>query len=108
LVNAGASRRDAGIVIGIAAGVGGGLGLVLAPAAAWLLMRHVAIGRALAETALGSAVGAFLGFLLTPATGLIIPYPPLTLALFGFTAAAVRLRVMHRKKGAVAILPSDE
>lgn len=102
-----ASARDTTIVIGIAAGVGGGLGLVLAPAAAWLLMRHVPIGRAVAETALGTALGAFLGFLLTASLAHVLPAPPLIFALLGFTAAAVRLRVAHRKKDPVATLPPE-
>ena len=101
------SGRDAAIVVGVAAAAGGVLGLLLAPTAAWLLMRHVPIGRALAETALGTTLGAFVGFLLTPSTGLIIPVPPLSLALVGFTAAAVRLRFMHRKKDTVPNLPPE-
>ncbi len=101
------SGRDAAIVVGVAAAAGGVLGMLLAPTAAWLLMRHVPIGRALAETALGTTLGAFVGFLLTPSTGLIIPFPPLSLALVGFTAAAVRLRFMHRGKGMAPNLPPD-
>jgi hypothetical protein len=91
-----------------AAAMGGLLGMLLGPIAAWLLMRHVPIGRALGETALGTAIGSLLGLLLASSIGLFIPIPPLTLALVGFAAAAVRLRVTHRKKDAVVVLPPEE
>ena len=91
-----------------AAAIGGLLGMVLGPTAAWLLMRHVPIGRALGETALGTAIGSLLGLLLASSVGLVIPFPPLTLALVGFGLAAVRLRVTHRKKDAVVALPPEE
>src|SRR5438552_1299859 len=44
-------------------------GAVLAPIAAWSLMRHVPIWRAIAETATGTAIGAFGGLLLGPVYG---------------------------------------
>ena len=87
---------------------GGALGMVLGPIAAWLLMRHVPIGRALGQTAIGTAIGSFLGLVLVMFPVLLIPFPPLVLGLAGFAAAAVRLRLTHRKKDAVVVLPSEE
>ena len=87
---------------------GGALGLVLGPLAAWLLMRHVPIGRALGQTALGTAIGSFLGLLLVMFPVLLIPFPPLVLGLAGFAAAAVRLRITHRRKDVVPTLPADD
>ena len=78
----------------------GVLGLVLAPLAAWTLMRHVPLWRALGETALGTALGGILGNLV-PAQSWPFPFPfvpPLLLALVGFVVAALRLRLTHRVK----------
>jgi len=108
LLTASGGVWNVGTTLAASAIYGGALGMVLGPIAAWLLMRHVPIGRALGETALGTAIGSFLGLLLVWFPVLLIPFPPLTLALAGFAAAAVRLRVMHRKKDAVATLPSGD
>jgi hypothetical protein len=88
------SVGGAAAVLGWSAAFGGVLGLVLAPLAAWTLMRHVPIWRAIAETALGTTIGAVVGFALaaTLQAGLILP---IALALVGFVVAAVRLRVSH-------------
>jgi len=83
----------------------GVLGLVLAPLAAWTLMRHVPLWRALGETALGTALGGIVGYLI-PAESWPFPFPfipPLLFALVGFVVAAVRLRLSHRAKPAVAV-----
>ena len=74
------------------------LGLVLAPLAAWTLMRHVPLWRALGETALGTALGGIAGYLV-PAESWPFPFPfvpPLLGALLGFVLAALRLRLTHR------------
>ena len=85
----------------LAAALGcGALGLVLAPLAAWTLMRHVPLWRALGETALGTALGGIAGYLV-PAESWPFPFPfapPLVLALLGFILAALRLRLTHRVK----------
>lgn len=76
----------------------GALGLVLAPLAAWTLMRHVPLWRALGETALGTALGGIIGYLV-PSDSWPFPFPflpPLLLALAGFGVAALRLRLAHR------------
>ena len=83
----------------------GALGLVLAPLAAWTLMRHVPLWRALGETALGTALGGIIGYLV-PAESWPFPFPfvpPLLLALAGFVLAAVRLRLTHRDRAAVPV-----
>jgi hypothetical protein len=83
-----------------AAVFGGVLGFVLAPIAAWTLMRHVPLWRAIAETAVGTIVGFGAGWLLV--LGVDKPSPlihPLVLALVGFVAAAIRLRLTHRGAG---------
>ena len=87
---------------------GGALGMVLGPLAAWLLMRHVPIGRAMWQTALGTAIGSFLGLLFLSFLALLIPAPPLILGLAGFAAAAVRLRITHRKRDTAVVLPSED
>jgi hypothetical protein len=86
------SVGGAAAVLGWSAVFGGVLGLVLAPLAAWTLMRHVPIWRAIAETALGTTIGAVAGFALSAAAhaGLILP---IGLALAGFLVAALRLRL---------------
>ena len=85
----------------------GALGLVLAPLAAWTLMRHVPLWRALGETALGTALGGILGYLVPPGSWPFpFPFvPPLLLALVGFVVAALRLRLTHRARSAVT--PAD-
>jgi hypothetical protein len=91
----------------LSAAVGCGvLGLVLAPLAAWTLMRHVPLWRALGETALGTALGGILGNLV-PIDSWPFPFPfvpPLLLALVGFVLAALRLRLTHRVKTAAPVV----
>ena len=84
----------------------GALGLVLAPLAAWTLMRHVPLWRALGETALGTALGGIVGYLV-PAESWPFPFPfvpPLVFALLGFVVAALRLRLTHRVRTVVPVV----
>jgi hypothetical protein len=78
-----------------AASFGSVVGAVLAPVAAWTLMRHVAVWRVILETALGTALGAALGLSAAWLAG-TIPGPgflwPFASGLGGFVAAALRLR----------------
>ncbi|HEX2078116.1 MAG TPA: hypothetical protein VHG08_10420 [Longimicrobium sp.] len=62
------------------------LGAVLGPVAAWMLMRHVPLGLAVAGTTLGSLTGAGIG-MLTGDTGHVVAG-----ALMGFAVSAVGLR----------------
>jgi hypothetical protein len=82
-------------LIGPAALFGGLLGAVLAPIAAWTLMRHVPIWRAIVETALGTAVGLAIGWVLGARLGYAALWP-IGMGLLGFTIAAIRLRITHR------------
>jgi hypothetical protein len=82
-------------LIAPAAGFGAVLGFVLAPVAAWTLMRHVPLWRAILETAFGTAIGVGVGLFLLRSR----PYAalwPLGFGVAGFLAAAIRLRLTHR------------
>ena len=79
----------------MAALFGGVLGAILAPIAAFTLMRHVPIWRAMVETALGTAVGVAIGWVAGPRMGRAALWP-IGLGLLGFIVAAVRLRLTHR------------
>lgn len=81
--------------LGVAAALGAMLGALLAPIAAWTLMRHVPLWRAIAETALGTVLGVGAGYLLGPRLGREAPWEFL-FALAGFALAAIRLRLTHR------------
>jgi hypothetical protein len=82
-------------VLLVGAGLGGLLGLILAPAAAWTLMRHVPIWRAVLETAVGTALGVAVGHLAATDPGDAMLWP-LPFALTGFAIAALRLRLTRR------------
>lgn len=74
--------------------VGAGLGAVLTPITAWVFLRRVPLGRAMAETAVGTVIGAAAGLVLgsvgwEPGAGLPAGVVG---ALIGFLAAALRLR----------------
>jgi hypothetical protein len=84
--------------LGLAALAGGVLGAVLAPIAAFTLMRHVPIWRAMVETALGTTVGMAIGWAAGPRMGYAGLWP-VGLGLLGFVVAAVRLRLTHRGAG---------
>ena len=74
---------------------GGLLGAVLAPIAAFTLMRHVPIWRAIVETALATTVGVAVGWVVGPRMGYAGLWP-VGLGLLGFLVAAIRLRLTHR------------
>lgn len=72
----------------VAAETGAALGAVLGPAAGWLVLRSVPLGRAVAWTTLGTAVGA--------AAGSPLPHGALLGAATGFGGACLWLR--HRAR----------
>jgi hypothetical protein len=83
-------------LLGIGFTFGARMGAVLAPIAAWTLMRDVPIWRAIAETAAGTLVGAAIGLVFQP---LYVAWlsPPL-LGIGGFALAAIRLRLLSRRR----------
>ena len=82
----------------IGAGFGAEVGFVLAPIAAWTLMRRVPLWRAITDTALGTTIGAGAGLFLQPRFDFVI-LSPVILGIVGFTAAALRLRLSYRAAG---------
>ena len=89
---------------GTGAGVGAALGAVLAPITAWAFLRRVPLGRALAQTSIGTTLGAAVGLVVgtfawaTPTTTLV----GLAGALLGFLVAAIHLRFATRTRKAGA------
>ncbi|MGH7528136.1 MAG: hypothetical protein ACREMX_15685 [Gemmatimonadales bacterium] len=69
--------------------VGAVIGAVVAPVMSWLLLRHVPLGRAILQTAVGTILGGALGLRLTT--------NPFVAAVAGFSAAAVRLAFVTRR-----------
>lgn len=78
---------------------GAGVGFVLAPVAAWTLMRRVPLWRAIGETAIGTAVGAGLGLVLQTRIS-SVAVSPMILGVAGFALAALRLRLFYRAPAA--------
>jgi hypothetical protein len=85
LVLTGVFPRDLSL-LGVSAFFGAGIGAVLAPVAAWSLLRYVPLGRAIGQTTLGAVLGALIGLVMGPFAAAIG-------SLVGFAAAAVRLRL---------------
>lgn len=83
-------------ILGGVAMVGAGLGAVLLPAAGWLLMRQVPIGKALLGTTVGTLLGAWAG---SAAPDVALPVPsPILGALAGFALATVYLRIRATRR----------
>ena len=90
-------------LFGIGAMFGAPLGAVLFPAAGWLLMRHVPLGKALLGTSIGTLAGGLVGWFLPIGTDPL--GRTLTLGVLGFAAAVILLRrsataIGHAKAGA--------
>jgi hypothetical protein len=77
-------------VWGVAGLIGGALGAVLLPLAGFTLLRYVALGRALAETIVATALGGVVGIQFLGVWWLVGP-------LAGFGLAAVRLWELARR-----------
>ena len=82
---------DASVLMPGAAAFGATVGVVLAPLAGWILMRHVPLGRAVSQTAIGTLLGVGIGYVMGP-IGRLGVFWPILLGVLGFIAAAVRLR----------------
>jgi hypothetical protein len=74
----------------VAGAVGGALGAVLLPIAGLTVLRYVPLGRALAETIVGTAIGGALGVQFLREGWLFG-------ALAGFAVAAIRLRMLAKR-----------
>lgn len=74
----------------VAGAVGGALGAVLLPIAGLTVLRYVPLGRALAETIVGTAIGGALGVQFLGEGWLLG-------ALAGFAVAAIRLRMLAKR-----------
>jgi hypothetical protein len=81
---------DFGILLRFGIVVGGGLGAVLGPVAAWLLMRHVPLGVAVGGTTLGTLAGGGLALLATSD-----PFAALFYGVVGFGISAIGLRLRY-------------
>ena len=80
----------------VAALFGAGVGAVLSPIAAWTLMRHVPLWRAIVETAIGTTVGVIVGYF----CGSLLKWglaAPIGFGVLGFLVAAIRLRLTARR-----------
>lgn len=91
-----------GFVLGLA--FGAPLGALAAPVAAWLLLRRVALGRAIGVTALGTALGGIVPARLAGLFGaneaaMLIAIPG---ALLGFIGSAIWLRMRSPRHRVVA------
>ena len=78
------------LLLGVAGILGGILGAVILPVAGFTLLRHVPLGRALAETIVATALGGAVGVQLLGAWWLVGP-------LAGFGVAATRLWALARR-----------
>jgi hypothetical protein len=74
-------------VLEIGAIFGAGVGVVFAPIAAWTLLRRIPLGRAIAEGAIGTALGAVVG-------GAIAFVGPILGGIGGFVLGVLRLRMV--------------
>lgn len=81
--------------LAFAAGFGAAIGAIVTPILAWIFLRRVPLGRAIAETTLGLLAGVALAMVFAPAFWL-------PAALLGFVVAAVRLFVTSRRAQAPA------
>ena len=91
----GLAGRDAGFLASLVLFFGGGLGAVLGPVAAWVLMRHVPLWLAVGGPTLGTLAAGGVGLLLTgnPVAAMLWG-----VAGFGASAVALRLRVPREKQ----------
>jgi hypothetical protein len=95
-------------LLAIGGAFGAVTGTIVAPLVSWLLLRHVPLGRAMVQTALGTILGGAIGFFL-PVLGLGVAVVPGFLwgGLVGLTAAAVRLRLATPKTPAACLESGD-
>jgi hypothetical protein len=83
---------DGGVLL-VGAAFGGAVGAVAAPALSWGLLRHVALGRAIVHTAVGTLLGGALGWALARNPWLHGIGAVIAGGVAGFVLAGVRLRL---------------
>ncbi len=81
--------REAAGVLFFGAYFGAHVGAVLAPLLAWVFLRRAPLGRAIAQTSLGTLAGVLAGAVFAP--GWVVP-----VAIAGFVTATARLYVVTR------------
>jgi hypothetical protein len=96
---------NASVLFPVGAMFGALAGASLGPAAGWILLRRVPLGRAIAHTAAGTAIGVIAGYGLGPVLHLGLLWP-IALGVLGFLAAAVRLRLATPPRATEQIAPS--
>ena len=94
-------------LLSIGGAFGAVAGTIVAPTVSWIFLRHVPLGRAIAQTALGTILGGAIGFFL-PTLGLGLAVPGFLYGgLAGCTAAAVRLRLTTPRTEAAQLESGD-
>lgn len=88
-----------------AAVVGAVLGGMLLPLVTWTVLPHVAFGRILVETAIGTAAGAAITVLVA---GFADPLDLVLGGALGFVASVVQLRLRRRHIPQVGVSTHDE
>jgi hypothetical protein len=83
--------RDVAVAFGVGGLWGAVFGVVLAPVFAWLFLRRVSLGRAIAQTALGTMIGLVVGALISPGASFLF-------GLGGFIVASLWLRLSNRNR----------
>lgn len=89
---------DLGLMLQISMFFGGGLGAVLGPFSAWVLMRHVPLGIAVGGTTLGTLASGGLGLLVTG--------DPVFAMLYGIMGFGISALALRRRYPSRAALPN--
>ena len=82
--------RDVAVAFGVGGLWGAVFGVVLAPIFAWLFLRRVSLGRAIAQTAFGTMAGLVVGALVDPSASFLF-------GLGGFAVASIWLRLSNHR-----------
>ena len=89
---------DSTVLFPVAGAFGAGAGALLAPTAAFALMRRVPLWRAIVETGLGTVLGVMAGYSVRSFAQVGIVWP-ICGGIVGFLAAAIWLRIRSRGAG---------
>lgn len=94
-------------VFSFGAMIGGTLGTLLLPIAAWTLMRHVPFGKALAGTIAGALVGGFMGYFMIDDKYVLVRSVVVGILGFCVSAYVLRRRALARPTSSGAVV-NDE